>query len=103
MHNSKVFITGINGFVGQNLQTYLAIDFELRGISRKGKESGLTYATFFDEKIAYDSLVHLAGKAHDLKKTSNDADYYEVNYELTKRLYDQFLQSDATKPIPFVS
>ena len=32
-----------------------------------------------------------------MKKTSNDADYYEVNFELTKRLYDQFLQSDADK------
>jgi nucleoside-diphosphate-sugar epimerase len=97
MHNSKVFITGINGFVGRNLQPYLAEDFELRGISRKGKAVGLTYATFLEEKIAFDALVHLAGKAHDLKKTANDNEYYEVNYELTKRLYDQFLQSDAKK------
>ena len=97
MHNSKVFITGINGFVGQNLRPYLAKDFELRGISRKGKASGLTYTTFLKKKIGYDALIHLAGKAHDLKKTSKDADYFEVNYELTKRLYDQFLQSDAKK------
>lgn len=42
-------------------------------------------------------MVHLAGKAHDLKKISNDKDYYEVNFELTKQLFDQFLQSDAQK------
>ena len=40
-------------------------------------------------------MVHLAGKAHDLKKTSNDSEYFEVNYELTKKLYDQFLASNA--------
>jgi nucleoside-diphosphate-sugar epimerase len=40
-------------------------------------------------------MVHLAGKAHDLKKTSNDSEYFEVNYELTKKLYDQFLASDT--------
>jgi nucleoside-diphosphate-sugar epimerase len=40
-------------------------------------------------------MVHLAGKAHDLKEISNGSDYFEVNYELTKKLYDQFLASDV--------
>lgn len=97
MNKVRVFVTGISGFVGRNLKPYLAQDFELRGISRKGRAAGLTYTTFLDEKIAYDALVHLAGKAHDLKKTSHDDEYYQVNFELTKRLYDQFLQSDAQK------
>ena len=39
------------------------------------------------------AMVHLAGKAHDFKKTSEDKDYYEANTELTKALFDQFLQS----------
>ena len=41
------------------------------------------------------SFIHLAGKAHDLKKTSEDKDYYEVNTELTKKLFDQFLESNC--------
>ena len=41
------------------------------------------------------AFIHLAGKAHDLKKTSDDAAYFEVNTELTKKLFDQFLQSDC--------
>jgi nucleoside-diphosphate-sugar epimerase len=97
MHNPLVFITGINGFVGRNLQPYLAKDFDIHGISRKGKGESFTYEMFLKENRPYDALVHLAGKAHDLKGTSNDNEYYEVNYELTKRLYDQFLQSDAEK------
>jgi nucleoside-diphosphate-sugar epimerase len=95
MHNPLVFITGITGFVGQNLKLYLAKDFEMLGISRTKTSSSLHYENFFQDKQDYKAIIHLAGKAHDLKKTANDADYYEVNYELTKRLYDQFLQSDA--------
>ena len=95
MHNYKVLITGINGFVGQNLMPYLAEDFEVVGISRAKTATCLHYENFFQEKIDYKAIIHLAGKAHDLKKTPNVTEYFEVNYELTKRLYDQFLQSDA--------
>lgn len=91
----KIVITGISGFVGQNLNSYLTNDFDIKCISRKEKTCGLTYTQFLAKPIHYDAFIHLAGKAHDLKKTSNDADYFQVNYELTKRLYDQFLQSDA--------
>lgn len=97
MNNSKVLITGMNGFVGQNLKTYLGQDFNVIGISRKGNPGGLTYQNFLKGNNSYDAIIHLAGKAHDLKKTANDKDYYEVNFDLTKQLYDQFLQSDAER------
>ena len=48
------------------------------------------------------TFLPLAGKAHDLKKVSDPQAYYQVNYELTKKLYDAFLASDAKKFI-FVS
>lgn len=92
-----IYITGITGFVGQNLSLYLANEFDIHGISRKKKHGRLTYEMFLKDDKSYDAVVHLAGKAHDLKKTSHDSEYYEVNFELTKRLYDQFLQSDAKK------
>jgi nucleoside-diphosphate-sugar epimerase len=41
--------------------------------------------------------VHLAGKAHDLKKTSIPNEYYESNYELTKLVFEAFLISKASK------
>lgn len=41
------------------------------------------------------SFVHLAGKAHDLKKVSNDTEYFEVNVELTKKVFKKFLLSNA--------
>lgn len=97
MNNPQIFITGINGFVGQNLEPYLAQDFDIQGISRKGKGGNFTYAMFLEENRPYYALIHLAGKAHDFTGTANDAEYYDVNYELTKKLYDQFLQSKAEK------
>ena len=97
MNNSKVFITGISGFVGRNLQPYLTNQYDVQGISRNYKLEGLTYEEFFNDCHSYDVMIHLAGKAHDLKKSPNDEEYYEVNYELTKRLYNQFLQSNAKK------
>jgi nucleoside-diphosphate-sugar epimerase len=41
------------------------------------------------------AVIHLAGKAHDLKNVSSPDDYYEINTELTKKVYDSFLASDA--------
>ncbi len=97
MNNPQIFITGITGFVGRNLQPYLAQDFDIQGISRKGKGDSLTYTMFLEENRTYDAIIHLAGKAHDLQGTSNDSEYYDVNYELTRQLYNQFLQSKAEK------
>lgn len=92
-----IYITGITGFVGQNLSLYLANEYDVHGISRKKKDGRLTYEMFLQNDMPYDAVVHLAGKAHDLKNSSDDSEYYEVNFELTKRLYDQFLQSDAKR------
>jgi nucleoside-diphosphate-sugar epimerase len=91
----KIGITGITGFVGQNLASYLA-DFDILGVSRESTDRNISYQElsldiFNKQKV----FIHLAGKAHDLKKTSNDKEYFEINSELTKRLFDQFLESDC--------
>ena len=86
-------ITGGSGFVGGNLAAYLEKQgLKLRLISR-------SELLTIDERVLEkcDALVHLAGKAHDIKKTADPAAYYEVNFELTKRIYDAFLASAAKK------
>lgn len=90
-----VHLTGGSGFVGKNLLTYLN-SIDVHQIDRTALAGKLEY--LFD----CDVFIHLAGKAHDLKKTSNPEEYYQVNYELTKKLYDAFLKSAAKKFI-FVS
>ncbi|MBP2283097.1 nucleoside-diphosphate-sugar epimerase [Flavobacterium sp. CG_23.5] len=86
---NTIIITGASGFVGQNLQQYLKGLYDIRAIS-------VRYIPNQAFNLKADAVIHLASKAHDLKKVSNPSDYYEANYELTKQVFDAFLQSDAT-------
>lgn len=92
----NILISGITGFVGSNLTKYLNLYFEVVGVSRNGNSNSILYnqlgKSIFD---ASRSFIHLAGKVHDLKKTANDKEYFEINTELTKQLFDTFLQSDC--------
>jgi nucleoside-diphosphate-sugar epimerase len=91
----KIVITGASGFVGSNLIEFLNESIEIVKISLRSNSPILP--DYF-----CDSIIHLTGKAHDLKKVSNTNEYYEVNYELTKQLFDSFLLSD-TKTFVYVS
>ena len=79
-----IFLTGSSGFVGTSVLNYF------------GTENTLQYKRGDNFKIDLASVVmHLAGNAHDLKKTSTPYEYYQVNTELTKKVFDAFLASDA--------
>jgi len=80
-----VYITGITGFIGQNLSQYLGE--RVVGVNLRKQDS-----LFFEKGSA---VVHLAGKAHDLKKTSAPLEYFAMNTELTKKVFDAFLVSEA--------
>lgn len=88
-----ILITGSTGFVGKNLTKHLqSKQFELKAYNRSKPIDFTTCET----------IVHLAGKAHDLKNVADPKVYYETNFELTRRLYDAFIQSSANKFI-FIS
>jgi nucleoside-diphosphate-sugar epimerase len=97
MSNNLHIITGNKGFVGLNLINYLNQNGKnTRGVSRTPILDELSYEALSLAKLNQaKSCIHLAGKAHDLKKTSEDAAYFEVNTELTKSLFDQFLKSEC--------
>jgi nucleoside-diphosphate-sugar epimerase len=92
----QINITGSSGFVGQNLLSYLKNN-EVVTLSRDQLNNPTV-----EQLNNCHAIIHLAGKAHDLKKISNPEEYYEVNYELTKKLYNAFLKSDVKKFI-FIS
>lgn len=94
--SKELCVTGSSGFVGKNLLNYLK-EYEILPLTRKQ----LIDPTIEQLGVS-DAIIHLAGKAHDLKNTSNIEEYYQVNYELTKKLYDAFLRSEAKKFI-FIS
>lgn len=85
-----ITITGTSGFVGQNLIQYLKLkNYKINPLSLRKND----WKNNFDPNST--TIIHLAGKAHDTKNTSAANEYFEINTELTKQLFDLFLQSDA--------
>ena len=80
----NIFITGSSGFVGKNIIKYFNSKYDFYKFSKNEEIN-----------INQDVVLHLAGKAHDLKNVSDSSEYYEVNTELTKTVFDAFLASNA--------
>ena len=93
-----ILVTGITGFVGSNLQKNLLLKgFEVQNLSLRNPN--------WKNEIVHQAqaIIHLAGKAHDTKYTSNTKDYFDVNTKLTQNLFDAFLESNCRDFIFFSS
>lgn len=92
----KIIITGATGFVGKNLTQYLTTKSDtVIPLSIRNGDYQLDNTA--------DVIIHLVGKSHDTKNTSDDNEYYRVNTDLTIALFDKFLQSDIKDFIFFSS
>ena len=93
----KILITGAYGFVGTNLCRYLAsrghecVALDIPEIKR----DDVPYKVFYswDELDSIDwaginAVVHLAGKAHDLKNVSDPQSYFDINVGLTEKIFN---------------
>ncbi len=104
---NKILISGISGFVGINLEAFL----KKKGhtVASLSRNTDNTRESFTWEDLSrlqghdFDTYIHLAGKAHDLKNTSNPREYFDINTGLTKQLFEVFLESKATTFIYFSS
>ena len=81
----KIFLTGSSGFVGSYVKSYFESKYQFINYQKNTKP----------EIQDCDFVLHFAGKAHDLRNNTNANSYYEVNTELTKYLFDEFLLSEA--------
>lgn len=85
----EIVVTGSTGFVGTNLLEYLrSLDISARALNLRTPSPEWDLANMH-------ALVHLAGKAHDLRSVSKPEEYYQVNTVLSKQIFDAFLRSDA--------
>ena len=80
----SIYLTGASGFVGKNIVEFFKTTKLIVKATRKTSIE-------IEEQV----VIHLAGKAHDLKKMSSSDEYYKVNTELTQRVFDSFLVSKA--------
>ena len=90
----KILITGAYGFVGTNLCKYLAENgHECHALDiPAAKRDGVPYVSFYtwdglDKLPVVDAVVHLAGKAHDLKKVASEQSYFDINVGLTEKIF----------------
>ena len=93
----NILISGITGFIGKNLERYLQNEskYQIWGVSRNPNKSNHINFNNIDNNGEFEVYIHLAGKAHDLKNSTNPQEYYDVNTELTIKLFDLFLISKS--------
>ncbi|MCL4481712.1 MAG: NAD-dependent epimerase/dehydratase family protein [Bacteroidetes bacterium] len=103
----NLLITGIHGFVGNNLISALQKHHLLYGLDIMSPRKEGVHNTFswneLDRIPMVDVVIHLAGKAHDTKNTSSSQEYFDINVGLTQKIFQHFLKSSATKFIFFSS
>jgi len=107
----NILITGAFGFVGTNISEAIKNEFNPHLIAVDILESNNhIYNEFVEwkaiDKLEWDNLdavIHLAGKAHDTKNTTEDKTYFDINLGLTQQIFEYFLKSNARKFIFFSS
>lgn len=90
----KILLTGSEGFIGKNLKFCLhRAGFEVLGFDKHNSSE-------LSSLIAKaDFIIHLAG----VNRPLDNAEFYDVNLNLTKQIIDLIKQSNKETPIIFAS
>ncbi len=100
----KILITGVHGFVGSNLVEALKAEHTIYGLDIVSPtKEGIRYTFSWDDLEMetmipdVDAIIHLAGKAHDVKNKSAADVYFKVNTGLTQKIFDWYLAHPTAK------
>ena len=105
----KILITGVHGFVGRNLVDALKGEHTIYGLdiispNKEGVKFTFGWQHLGTNEIpAVDAIIHLAGKAHDVKNQSAADVYFKVNTGLTQKIFDWYLAHPSIKKFVFFS
>lgn len=106
----KILITGVHGFVGNNLVEVLSKNNYIYGVDIVSPIKDCVRFTFSwdyldnpNEIPDVDAIIHLAGKAHDTKNEAAADVYFKVNRDLTIKIFDYFCAHPNIKKFVFFS
>lgn len=85
----NINLFGASGFIGRNLRTELLTCHEVFSISLHDEN--------WRDKLRKDAIfINLVGKAHDHNKTATKKDFFKVNVDFVKDIFDEFVRSEAS-------
>jgi len=92
----KILVTGSSGFVGMNILSFFNNNSRpyipySRNIGSDYKKINSNYLN--EQKVGV--IIHLAGKAHDLKSHTINELYFKANTELSIKIFNSFLNSNT--------
>lgn len=101
----KILISGVHGFVGSNLVKALSQEHEIFGLDIIAPQKDGVKFTFgwkhlnTKEIPDVDAIIHLAGKAHDVKSDGRGQkeEYMKINCGLTQKIFDWYLAHPTAK------
>lgn len=99
---NKVIMTGASGFVGSNLMPFLN-DHKIDVVPINRNGTNVTWDTLDTISFSSKAIIHLAGKAHDVKNVSKVDEYTKINLGLTITAFETFKRTDAEIFIYFSS
>lgn len=105
----NILITGVHGFVGSNLVKYLSGKNTIYGLDIIAPENeGVVNTYSWDDLESpdfpqIDAIIHLAGKAHDMRNRTVADVYFKVNTGLTQKIFDWYLANSTANKFVFFS
>jgi len=106
-YNMNILITGIQGYVGNNLVDKLKKEHTLYGLDIVTSQMDGVEKTYTIAELStipnVDIVIHLAGKANETNNLSEALAYFETNAGLTRNIFNWFAQSSAKTFIFFSS
>lgn len=105
----KVIITGVHGFVGSNLVKAFSVGSRIYGLDIIAPPLDGVVKTYSWEDLSsgflpkVDAIIHLAGKAHDTKNREAVESYFQINRDLTIKIFDYFSTHPEIRKFVFFS
>jgi nucleoside-diphosphate-sugar epimerase len=105
----NVLVVGSTGFVGQNFIEFLEKnpDYQFTSLDRKLSKQKHKQCTWNDlgiiDLVSFDVIFYFTGKAHDVKNTSDDSAYFEINVGLLERFLKASQEADFQGKFVFLS